>query len=117
MAFAAAAACLAAARLVDPGLAQSSAANVWFDSDLPYRLEVMVRPGGWENGGAHPLFPALGHLLLAGATALTGQADPLRAAGFAGAAVGASSPGSSSPSSGGWASRESTRPCSPPSRP
>ena len=88
MALAAALACLAAARLVDPGLAQSPAANVWFDSDLPYRLEVMVRPGGWENGGAHPLFPALGHLLLASATALTGQADPLRAAGFAGAAVG-----------------------------
>ena len=88
MAFAAAVACLAASRLVDPGLAHSSAANVWFDSDLPYRLEVMVRPGGWENGGAHPLFPSLGHLLLAGATALTGQADPLRAAGLAGSAVG-----------------------------
>ena len=65
-----------------------AAANVWFDSDLPYRLEVMVRPGGWENGGAHPLFPALGHLLLAGATAVTGQADPLRAAGLAGSALG-----------------------------
>ena len=88
VAFAAAAVCLAAARLVDPGLAQPAAANVWFDSDLPYRLEVMVRPGGWENGGAHPLFPSLGHLLLAGATALTGQADPLRAAGLAGSAVG-----------------------------
>ncbi|HYN01753.1 MAG TPA: hypothetical protein VE359_04865 [Vicinamibacteria bacterium] len=88
VAFAAALACLAASRLVDPGLAQSAAANVWFDSDLPYRLEVMVRPGGWENGGAHPLFPSLGHLLLAGATALTGQADPLRAAGLAGSAVG-----------------------------
>jgi len=88
VAAAAAAACLAASRLVDPGLAQASAANLWFDSDLPYRLEVMVRPGGWENGGAHPLFPALGHLLLAGATALTGQADPLRAAGLAGSALG-----------------------------
>ncbi len=65
VAFAAAAVCLAAARLVDPGLAHPSAANVWFDSDLPFRLEVMVRPGGWENGGAHPLFPSLGHLLLA----------------------------------------------------
>ncbi len=63
----AAAACLAASRLVDPGLANSAAANVWFDSDLPYRLEVMVHPGGWENGGAHPLFPTLGHLLLASA--------------------------------------------------
>ena len=88
VAFAAAAACFAASRLVDPGLAQPSAANVWFDSDLPYRLEVMVRPGGWENGGAHPLFPSLGHLLLASARALTGEADPLRAAGLAGSAVG-----------------------------
>jgi len=88
VAFAAAAACLAASRLVDPGLAHPSAANIWFGSDLPYRLEVMVQPGGWENGGAHPLFPALGHLLLAGATTLTGQADPLRAAGLAGSAVG-----------------------------
>jgi hypothetical protein len=84
----AAVACLAAARLVDPRLAHPSAANAWFDSDLPFRLEVMVRPGGWENGGAHPLFPGLGHLLLAGATALTGQADPLRGAGIAGSAVG-----------------------------
>jgi len=88
VAFAAAAVCLAAARLVDPGLAHPSAANVWFDSDLPFRLEVMVRPGGWENGGAHPLFPSLGHMLLAGATALTGQEDPLRVAGLAGSAVG-----------------------------
>ena len=88
VALAAAAACLAASRLVDPGLASPSAANLWFDSDLPYRLEVMVRPGGWENGGAHPLFPILGHLLLAGATALTGQHDPLRAAGLAGSATG-----------------------------
>ena len=88
MAFSAAVACLAASRLVDPGLAHPSAANVWFDSDLPYRLEVMVRQGGWENGGAHPLFPTLGHLMLAGATALTGQADPLSAAGLAGSALG-----------------------------
>jgi hypothetical protein len=84
----AAAACLAASRLVEPGLASPSASNVWFDSDLPYRLEVMVRPGGWENGGAHPLFPTLGHLLLAGATAVTREADPLRAAGIAGSALG-----------------------------
>jgi len=84
----AAVACLAASRLVDPRLAHPAAANAWFDSDLPFRLEVMVRPGGWENGGAHPLFPGLGHLLLAGATALTGQADPLRGAGIAGSAVG-----------------------------
>ena len=84
----AAVACLAASRLVDPRLAHPSAANAWFDSDLPFRLEVMVRPGGWENGGAHPLFPGLGHLLLAGATAATGQADPLRGAGIAGSAVG-----------------------------
>jgi hypothetical protein len=84
----AAAACLAASRLVEPGLASPSASNVWFDSDLPYRLEVMIRPGGWENGGAHPLFPTLGHLLLAGATAATRQADPLRAAGVAGSALG-----------------------------
>jgi hypothetical protein len=88
VAFGAAAACLAASRLVDPGLASPSAANLWFDSDLPYRLEVMVRPGGWDNGGAHPLFPTLGHLLLAAATALTRQADPLRAAGVAGSALG-----------------------------
>ena len=88
VALAAGACCLAASRLVDPGLSHPSAANVWFDSDLPFRLEVMVRPGGWENGGAHPLFPALGHLLLAGAAALTGQADPLRGAGLAGSALG-----------------------------
>jgi hypothetical protein len=88
VAFAAAAACLAASRLVDPRLAHPSAANIWFDSDLPFRLEVMVRPGGWENGGAHPLLPGLGHLLLKGVTALTGQADPLRGAGLAGSAVG-----------------------------
>jgi hypothetical protein len=78
----------AASRLVDPRLAQPPAANVWFDSDLPYRLEAMLRPGGWDNGGAHPLFPTLGHLLLAGAMALTTQGDPLRAAGIAGAALG-----------------------------
>jgi hypothetical protein len=84
----AAVACLAASRLFDSRLAHPSAANAWFDSDLPFRLEVMVRPGGWENGGAHPLFPGLGHLLLAGATALTGQTDPLRGAGTAGSAVG-----------------------------
>ena len=85
---AAACACLAASWLVDPRLAHPSAANIWFDSDLPFRLEVMVRPGGWENGGAHPLWPGLGHLLLVAATALTGQADPLRAAGLAGSALG-----------------------------
>jgi hypothetical protein len=79
---------LAASWLVDPRLVQPAAANVWFDSDLPYRLEAMQRPGGWDNGGAHPLFPTLGHLLLAGAMALTGQGDPLRAAGIAGAALG-----------------------------
>jgi hypothetical protein len=87
VALAATAACLLASRLVEPGLAHPSAANVWFDSDLPYRLEVMVHPGGWENGGAHPLFPTFGHLMLAGAKALTGQADPLRAAGLAGSAL------------------------------
>jgi len=48
----------------------------------------MLRPGGWDNGGAHPLFPALGHLLLKGALALTAETDALRAAGIAGAAVG-----------------------------
>jgi len=88
IALGAAACCLAASRLVDPGLRQPSAANVWFDSDLPYRLEAMVRPGGWDNGGAHPLFPTLGHLLLAGAKALTGTENPLRAAGLAGSALG-----------------------------
>jgi hypothetical protein len=61
----AAVACLAASRLFDSRLAHPSAANAWFDSDLPFRLEVMVRPGGWQSGGAHPLFPTLGHLLLA----------------------------------------------------
>jgi hypothetical protein len=77
----------AASRQLDARLAQTTAANVWFDSDLPYRLEVMVRPGGWDNGGAHPLFPTLGHLLLAVAT--PAEPDAMRAAGFAGAAVGA----------------------------
>lgn len=76
----------AASRLLDPRLAQPSASNVWFDSDLPYRLEVMVNPGGWENGGAHPLFPTLGHLLLRAAAAV--EPEPMRAAGLAGAAVG-----------------------------
>ena len=79
---------LAASRLVDPRLAQPQAANIWFDSDLPYRLEAMVRPGGWDNGGAHPLFPTLGHLLLTGPIALIPEAGPLRAAGIAGAALG-----------------------------
>ena len=88
LAVAAASGYAAASRLVDPRLAQPLAANVWFDSDLPYRLEVMVQPGGWENGGAHPLFPTLGHLLLVLAQALTGEADSLRAAGLAGAGVG-----------------------------
>ena len=78
----------AASRLIDTRLAQPAAANVWFDSDIPYRLEVMRHPGGWHNGGAHPLFPTLGHAALATATALTGEGDPLRAAGTAGAAVG-----------------------------
>jgi len=79
---------LVASRLFDPRLGQPAAANVWFDSDLPYRLEAMERPGGWDNGGAHPLFPTLGHLLLTGTMALTHQIDPFRAAGIAGAAVG-----------------------------
>jgi hypothetical protein len=79
---------LATSRLLDPRLGEPAAANVWFDSDVPYRLEVMQRPGGWEYGGAHPLFPTLGHLLLEAALALTPERDPLRAAGIGGAALG-----------------------------
>jgi hypothetical protein len=78
----------AASRLVDPRLAQPPTSNVWFDSDIPYRLEVMLHPGGWHNGGAHPLFPTLGHWAIATAQTLTRESDPMRAAGSAGAAVG-----------------------------
>lgn len=77
--------CLAAARRIDPRLAAPQTANVWFGSDIPYRLEVMRTPGGWDNGGAHPLFPSIGHLLLVTAGRLSGRADPMRAAGIAGA--------------------------------
>lgn len=79
---------VAASRLVDPRLAQPPTSNVWFDSDIPYRLEVMLHPGGWHNGGAHPLFPTLGHWSLATARTLTRESDPMRAAGSAGAGVG-----------------------------
>lgn len=88
LALLAAIAYLAISRLLDPRLGEPAAANVWFDSDVPYRLEVMQRPGGWEYGGAHPLFPTLGHLLLEAALALTPESDPVRAAGIGGAAVG-----------------------------
>ncbi len=76
--------CLAAAGRIDPRLAAPQTANVWFGSDVPYRLEVMRTPGGWDNGGAHPLFPSIGHLLLVAAGRLSGRTDPMRAAGIAG---------------------------------
>ncbi len=78
----------AASRLVDPRLAEPRTSNVWFDSDIPSRLEVMLHPGGWHNGGAHPLLPTLGHWTIAAARTLTRESDPMRAAGTAGAAVG-----------------------------
>lgn len=76
--------CLAASRQIDERLGAPQAANVWFGSDVPYRLDVMKTPGGWDNGGAHPLFPSIGHLLLVGSGRLGRHADPMRAAGLAG---------------------------------
>jgi hypothetical protein len=76
--------CLAASRRIDERLASPQAANVWFGSDIPYRLDVMKTPGGWDNGGAHPLFPSIGHLLLVGSGLLSRRGDPMRVAGLAG---------------------------------
>lgn len=56
-------------------LANPQASNVWFDADLPYRLEVMIAGGGWATGGAHPLFPGVAHLMLAVATRLVHAGD------------------------------------------
>lgn len=77
-----------ASRAIDPALADPRTANVWFDSDVPYRLEVIRHPGGWENGGAHPLFPTLGHFLFRAAALASGVAEPIRTAGLAGAVAG-----------------------------
>ncbi len=76
---------LAASRQIDPRLANPHAGDVWFASDIPYRLEVMREPGGWENGGAHPLFPSIGHALLAVTAPLARGSDPMRKAAVAGA--------------------------------
>jgi len=81
----AAALCLAASRHIDSRLANPLAGDIWFGSDIPYRLEAMQQPGGWENGGAHPLFPSIGHALLVVTGPLTHGADPLRHAALAGA--------------------------------
>jgi hypothetical protein len=76
---------LAASRQLDPRLANPLAGDVWFASDIPYRLEVMRAPGGWENGGAHPLFPSIGHAFLAATAPFTRGTDPMRKAAAAGA--------------------------------
>jgi hypothetical protein len=70
---------LAAGLHLDPRLAEPRAANVWFDSDLPYRLETMLHPdGGMHHGGAHPLFPTIARVLMALAGAFTvGALEPL----------------------------------------
>jgi hypothetical protein len=78
----------AASQRLDKRLASPQAANLWFGSDIPYRLEVMRQPGGWENGGAHPLFPSIGHLFLRTAALVSGQSDPMRQAGLAGGLAG-----------------------------
>ena len=69
----------AASLHLDPRLAEPRAANVWFDSDLPYRLETMVRPeGGMHHGGAHPLFPTVARALMAvSGTLAAGPSEPL----------------------------------------
>jgi hypothetical protein len=76
---------LAASRQIDPRLANPRAGDVWFASDIPYRLEVMREPGGWENGGAHPLFPSIGHALLVVTAPFARGSDPMRKAAVAGA--------------------------------
>jgi hypothetical protein len=77
--------CLVASRQIDSRLANPLAGDIWFASDIPYRLEVMRQPGGWENGGAHPLFPSIGHALLVVTGPFTRSADPMRRAALAGA--------------------------------
>ena len=76
---------LSASRQIDQRLANPLAGDVWFASDIPYRLDVMREPGGWENGGAHPLFPSVGHALLAVTAPLARGSDPMRKAAVAGA--------------------------------
>ena len=73
---------LAAGLSLDPLLADPRAANVWFDSDLPYRMETMARPeDGMHHGGAHPLFPSIARVLMVGGRALTPwSSEPLLAA-------------------------------------
>ena len=73
---------LAAGFSLDPVLTDPRAANVWFDSDLPYRMETMARPeDGMHHGGAHPLFPSIARALMAVARALTpGAPDAFLAA-------------------------------------
>jgi hypothetical protein len=63
---------------LDPRLASPRAANVWFDSDLPYRLETMLHPSdGMHHGGAHPLFPTVARVLMGVAGAFTvGSLEP-----------------------------------------
>jgi hypothetical protein len=89
LALGAALACLAAGRRIDPRLVDPRADDLWFGSDIPYRLEVMQQPGGWDNGGAHPLFPTIGHALLVLTAPLTRSADPMRRATIAGAVAAA----------------------------
>src|SRR5262245_61078240 len=81
----AAAIVVAAGRQIDPRLGNPLAGDVWFASDIPYRLEAMREPGGWENGGAHPLFPSIGHALLVVTAPLTRGHEPMRKAAVAGA--------------------------------
>ena len=83
----AAAIVVAAGRQIDPRLGNPLAGDVWFASDIPYRLEVMREPGGWQNGGAHPLFPSIGHALLVVTAPLTRGHEPMRKAAVAGALV------------------------------
>jgi hypothetical protein len=81
----AAAVVVAAGRQIDPRLGNPLAGDVWFASDIPYRLEVMREPGGWDNGGAHPLFPSIGHALLVATAPLSRGHEPMRRAAVAGA--------------------------------
>jgi hypothetical protein len=81
----AAAIVVAAGRQIDPRLGNPLAGDVWFASDIPYRLEAIREPGGWENGGAHPLFPSIGHALLVATAPLTRGHEPMRKAAVAGA--------------------------------
>ena len=85
----AAACCLGASRTLDARLADPKAGDVWFASDIPYRLEAMLQPGGWENGGAHPLFPSIGHALVVLTAPFARGASPMRKAALAGAVAAA----------------------------